>query len=387
VFSVAFSPDNKHVVSGSGDCTIRIWDATTGGPMAGPFDGHTGLVDSVAFLQDGKHVISGSRDCTIRTWDAGTGELVQVVGPFEGASKHAFSTARIAFSPDGKRVVSASRAHTISIWNARTCELIAGPIQGHTSSPISVAFSPDGKFIVSGSGGGTIHIFDARNGDLISGPFRGHTNSVVYSVAFSPNGKFVVSGSGDNAIRIWDAETDRNASDDGTNLVPAATLTPDNQSVVPCLANTTARVWDVEIGQVIAIPFSGHVDAILLCSHDGTLRIMNSNGGPLKSKSGFIERDLVREGWVRCLDLMDSDADDHGLLFWVPQTCEAVCSKETLVVLHKRTTRLDLDRFTHGISWKQCRSAHVSRLDKFINSGNASVTLLLASADSVSISR
>jgi WD40 repeat protein len=30
VTSVAYSPDGKHIVSGSGDHAIRIWDAATG---------------------------------------------------------------------------------------------------------------------------------------------------------------------------------------------------------------------------------------------------------------------------------------------------------------------------------------------------------------------
>ena len=30
VFSVAYSPDGKHVVSGSNDRTVKVWDAQTG---------------------------------------------------------------------------------------------------------------------------------------------------------------------------------------------------------------------------------------------------------------------------------------------------------------------------------------------------------------------
>ena len=30
MLSVAYSPDGKHIVSGSGDKTVKIWDSTTG---------------------------------------------------------------------------------------------------------------------------------------------------------------------------------------------------------------------------------------------------------------------------------------------------------------------------------------------------------------------
>ncbi|HEX2066138.1 MAG TPA: hypothetical protein VHI93_04925, partial [Candidatus Thermoplasmatota archaeon] len=53
VYGVAFSPDGKRIVSGSGDMTVRVWDAITGGE-AHTLRGHTGSVQSVAFSPDGK---------------------------------------------------------------------------------------------------------------------------------------------------------------------------------------------------------------------------------------------------------------------------------------------------------------------------------------------
>jgi WD40 repeat protein len=48
----------------------------TGETVAGPFRGHSGPVMSVAFSPDGQHIVSGSRDQTICVWNTLTGETV-----------------------------------------------------------------------------------------------------------------------------------------------------------------------------------------------------------------------------------------------------------------------------------------------------------------------
>ena len=53
VTSVAFSPDGRSVLSGSGDKTVKLWDAATG-RLVRTFEGHSDWVNSVAFSQIGR---------------------------------------------------------------------------------------------------------------------------------------------------------------------------------------------------------------------------------------------------------------------------------------------------------------------------------------------
>ena len=144
VLSVAFSPDGRHIVSGSSNETIQIWDAQTGGQVGNPLQGHTWSVLSVAFSPYGRHIVSGSSDKTIRFWDAQTGG--QVGNPLQG---HTDSVNSVAFSPDGRHIVSGSDDETIRVWDAQTGDQVGNPLQGDADSVQSVAPSSQGSHIHS----------------------------------------------------------------------------------------------------------------------------------------------------------------------------------------------------------------------------------------------
>ena len=188
VCSAAFSPDGKHIVSGSYDKTLQLWDAKTGEILQPPLEGHEGGVLSVAFSPDGKHIVSGSDDMTVRLWDAETGKMLQP--PLQG---HESGVLSVAFSPDGKHIMSGSKDKTILLWDAKTGEILKPPLEGHEDGVLSVAFSPDGKHIVSGSSDKTIRLWDPEAA-LKQPSFEGHKDS-AQSVVFSPDGKPTMSGS------------------------------------------------------------------------------------------------------------------------------------------------------------------------------------------------
>ncbi|KAG8693594.1 hypothetical protein FRC09_010409 [Ceratobasidium sp. 395] len=183
VQSVAYSPDGAYIASGSSDKTIRIWDARTGqpidqplqghmgsvlSPIGQPLQGHTDWVNSVIHSPGGAHIVSGSCDNTVRIWDARTGQSIGQ--PLQG---HTGWVNSVAYSPGGAHIMSSSSDKTIRIWDARTGQSIGQPLQDHTGSVFSAAYSPDGAHIMSGSYDNTVRIWDA--GVKPPASFRLHT--------------------------------------------------------------------------------------------------------------------------------------------------------------------------------------------------------------------
>ncbi len=64
MWSVAYSPTGRHLISGSDDLTIRIWDAMTGVVVGSPIEGYTSKMKSSSRSSDVQHIVSPSVDET-----------------------------------------------------------------------------------------------------------------------------------------------------------------------------------------------------------------------------------------------------------------------------------------------------------------------------------
>ncbi|PYH59942.1 WD40 repeat domain-containing protein [Aspergillus niger CBS 101883] len=197
VTSVAFSNNGQLLASGSGDKTVKLWDAATG-TLKHTLEGHSNRVYSVAFSNNGQLLASGSDDKTIKLWDAATGTLKHTL---EGHSNRVYS---VVFSNNGQLLASGSDDKTIKLWDAATGTL-KHTLEGHSGLVYSVAFLNNGQLLASGSYDKTIKLWDAATGTL-KHTLEGHSNW-VYLVAFSNNGQLLASGSHDKTIKLWDAAT------------------------------------------------------------------------------------------------------------------------------------------------------------------------------------
>jgi len=104
----AFSRNGRFALSMSTDySTLKLWEISSGREI-GTFSGHKGSVSSVAISPDDRYALSGSWDCTTRIWDILTGkEMAQFVSFTDGEW--------VALTPEGYFNASAGGAKHLNV--------------------------------------------------------------------------------------------------------------------------------------------------------------------------------------------------------------------------------------------------------------------------------
>jgi WD40 repeat protein len=290
IYSLAFSPDGRAILSAAGDGT-RIWDTTTGKvihqfaddggwgrAMCYSADGRevltvcgdkpaslvrrnaaTGMETlrvelrdddrfGNAFAPDGRRLAVSWRDKTIRLYDTSSGKETQNI-PYVG------STARMAFSPDGHQLAVVESRDVITLHDTSTGRKL-GELQRDGANYSIVTFAPDGRTLAA--------LTAADRGlateiDLWDAPARKHLRRItgpdVHSaihIAFSPDGKLLAQTSQNPDVVLWDVVTGQEVRRMRTYpSVTVAAFSPDGRTLAAASAGGAITLWDVATGKLL----------------------------------------------------------------------------------------------------------------------------------------
>ena len=118
---MVYSPDGTKIASGSGDNTVKIWNAQTGQCVSTLVDS---TVNSVAFCPDGSK-IAAAYSSKIQIFDAKT--MAKLGSPLSVD----YTVNSVAFSPDGSKIAAANR-NEIQIFDTQTQAKLGSPLSGHS---------------------------------------------------------------------------------------------------------------------------------------------------------------------------------------------------------------------------------------------------------------
>ena len=285
-------PDRKVQVSINADYSIRLWEAETGTELS-ILIGHTHRIRSIAFSPDNTMIATGSWDGTFRLWDVET-----------GAQLHTFTINAISgiddieFSPDGKKIAALhtfmnSSVHLFDVETGMRLQSFTAftlpplsripptyPINEHKESVNRIVFRPDGKSILTVSYDDTIRIWDVVSGNFLS-VLEGHTDS-INDLKFSSNGTMLATGSSDHTIRLWDVQswTEVQALTADSVSVSSVAFSADGNTLATGSSDGTIRLWDIASGMTYRA-FKGHGSSVSIVSFssDGQALVSRSSDG------------------------------------------------------------------------------------------------------------
>jgi F-box and WD-40 domain protein CDC4 len=196
------------IITGSRDSQLRVWRLPEQGakryiqtgPPANDADcpyfirvlgGHTHSVRAIAAHQD--TLVSGSYDCSVRVWRISTGETLHQL---RGHEQKVYS---VVLDHMRRRCISGSMDNTVKIWSLDTGANLY-TLEGH-SSFVGLLDLRDGR-LVSAAADSTLRIWDPENGQC-KNTLTAHTGAIT---CFQHDGTKIISGS-DRTLKMWNVQT------------------------------------------------------------------------------------------------------------------------------------------------------------------------------------
>lgn len=281
IATLVSAPDNRTLISGGLDRSIRFWDLSNGNLLR-TLDAQPGQILSLAVSPDGRTLLAGGRDGSIKRWD------VFVPGPLRGVFEHKAAVGRLAVAGDGSWVVTGDATGKLRI-TPLAGEAAARELAGHDADIARLAIRKDGATLASADANGIVRLWNAADGAEL-GTLGAHAGEVT-GLAFHPTEPRLMTAGADGLVRLWQLPVQpRRELAEHKAAVTSAAMSADGKLAVTGSADNSVRLFDPATGKLIrelpgatspvhSVALSADASIVAAGDETGNVRFWNAADG------------------------------------------------------------------------------------------------------------
>ncbi|KAJ3370796.1 TOR complex subunit lst8 [Allomyces arbusculus] len=265
VNKLAISPDKKFVVA-AGNGTIKFFDVASGN--ANPimsFDGHVGNVTALQFQTDGRWFVSGGEDRTVKIWDMRTPTPTRDYD-------HRAPVTDVQIHPNQGELVTCDQAGSVKIWDLSANSCTHQLLPEEDAAMRSVAVSSTADTLIAGNNKGNVYIWKWVGAELQPIKQLLAHKKYLLKCMLSPDDQMLVTCSADSTVKVWDT------TNYSYQLVRTLTghqrwvwdcaFSADSAYLVTASSDHSARLWEVATGKLAGQFMGHHKAAVCVALHD-----------------------------------------------------------------------------------------------------------------------
>ena len=211
-----FTADGKLCATGSVDASLKIMDVermiaksqqlqrqeNENHPVIRTLYDHLDSITALTFHPVTTHLVSGSKDCTIKVFDFTKASVKKAVKCLEEGA----SVRSLAFHSTGDYLLMALDHPVIRLYDYVTlkCYVCSNSLSQHSGPVLALCWNTDCTMYASCSSDGSIKLWDGVSNRCVKTFDDAHNGAEVTSVQFSRNGKYVLSSGKDSVVKLWE---------------------------------------------------------------------------------------------------------------------------------------------------------------------------------------